>query len=180
MKKKLSFFTALFLSANIIAFADSSDQVFTLKDGSQIKGTLSGVNNDVYTVKTPIIGDIHIAKSDVVSINSGNLAQAAPVVNTPTLPSTAALTGSAPNFDQQIAASQQKLMSNPDSMATLQEMMQDPEIMQALQDPALVQAVTSHDYQGVSSNPKVQAMLQNPKMQALLQKLAAQQNSSPQ
>jgi len=180
MIKLILTFAFLFLSANTFAFADTSDQVITLKDGSQIKGVLSGIDNGVYTVKTPIIGDIHVNAADVASITNGNVVPtAAPVAALPTngviapngLPST-----TTPNMDQQIAASQKALMSNPDSMATIQEMMQDPEIMQALQDPALVQAVTSHDYQAVQNNPQIQKMLQNPKMQALLQKLAAQQH----
>lgn len=171
MNKIIHIFTILLLSAYAPAFADPSDQVITLKDGSQIKGQLSGIDNGVYTVKTPIIGDIHVAASDVASITNGDAAAALPANTSPSL-------GSTPNMDQQIAASQKQLMSNPQSMATLQEMMQDPEIMQALQDPALVQAVTSHDLEAVKNNPNIQKLMSNPKMQALLQKLAAQQQNT--
>jgi hypothetical protein len=170
MYKFILAFVVLMLSTNIVAIADQDEQVITLKDGSQIKGELSGIDNGVYTVKTPIIGDVHVAASDVASITNGNGAPVGAPQNQPL--------GSVPNMDQQIAASQQKLMSNPQSMATLQEMMQDPEIMQALQDPALVEAVTNHDYQAVQSNPKIQELMSNPKMQALLQKLAAQQQQN--
>jgi hypothetical protein len=157
---KIIVICALFvLSITAASFADQSEQVITLKDGSQIKGELAGIDNGVYTVKTPIIGDVHVAASDVASITSGS-GSASP---------------SMPNMDQQVSDSQKQLMSNPQSMATLQEMTQDPEIMQALQDPALVQAVTSHDYAAVQSNPQIQKLMSNPKMQALLQKLAAQQ-----
>ena len=179
MYKLIFVFSILILSAITTAFADQSQQVITLKDGSQIKGELAGINNGVYTIKTPIIGDVHVAASDVASITNGNAPIAAlPTNNTnyPTVPNQSS--PSIPNMDQQIAASQKQLMSNPQSMATLQEMMQDPEIMQALQDPALVQAVTSHDYQAVQSNPQVQKLMSNPKMQALLQKLAAQQQQN--
>ena len=148
-----------------VSFADQGEQVITLKDGSQIKGELAGIDNGVYTVKTPIIGDVHVAASDVASINNGNGPVAAPDQSSP----------STPNMNQQISASQKQLMSNPQAMATLREMMQDPEIMQALQDPALVQAVTSHDYAAVQSNPQIQKLMSSPKMQALLQQLAAQQ-----
>jgi hypothetical protein len=162
-------FFILFLSLNTISFADQTEQVITLKDGSQIKGELSGIDNGVYTVKTPIIGDVHVAASDVASITNGNgTAAAAPADLAPA-------SGSAPNMDAQIAASQKQLMSNPQSMETLQEMAQDPDIMQALSDPAIVQAVTTHDYQAVQNNPKIQELMNNPKMQAFLQKLAAQQ-----
>lgn len=179
MYKSILVFTALILSANTIVFADQGDQVITLKDGSQIKGQLAGIDNGVYTVKTPIIGDVHVAASDVASITNSNVPAPAPLTNNANYPTTPVPSSEAmPNMDQQIAASQQKLMSNPQSMAVLQEMAQDPEIMQALQDPALVQAVTSHDYQAVQSNPQIQKLMSNPRMQALLQKLAAQQQQN--
>jgi hypothetical protein len=174
MNKLIFAFAVLALSISTAAFADTSEQVITLKDGSQLKGELTGISNGVYTIKAPIIGDVHAAVSDVVSITNSN----APTAAVAALPTTATPNQAPANsssYDQQIAAGQKQLMSNPQSMATLQEMMQDPEIMQALQDPALVAAVTSHNYQAVQSNPNVQKLLNNPKMQALLQKLAAQQ-----
>jgi len=170
MYKLIFVFSILILSAITTAFADQSQQVITLKDGSQIKGDLAGIENGIYTIKTPVIGDVHVAAGDVASITSGTGNANAPVAALQNQAS-----GSTPNLDAQIAASQQKLMSNPQAMATLQQMAQDPDIMQALSDPALVQAVTSHDYQAVQSNPKIQELMNNPKMQALLQKLAAQQ-----
>jgi len=166
----------LALSANTIVFGDVSEQVFTLKDGSQIKGVLSGIDKGVYTVKTPIIGDVHVAVGDVASITNPNAALAGLPTNNTNAPAFSNSSSTAiPNLDQQVAAGQQQLLSNPQSMALLQQMMQNPEIMQALQDPALVQAVTNHDYQAVASNPAVQKLMGNPQMQEILQKLAAQQ-----
>jgi hypothetical protein len=181
MNKIVFMFTLFVLSITAVGFADQSEQVITLKDGSQIKGELAGIEKGIYTVKTPIIGDVHVAASDVASITNGNAPVAAlPTnnANSPTVPNQSS--ASIPNMDQQIAASQKQLMSNPQTMATLQEMMQDPEIMQALQDPALVQAVTSHDYAAVQSNPQIQKLISTPKMQELLQKLAAQQQQQQQ
>lgn len=177
MYKTALLFAILILSANTVAFGDQSKQVITLKDGSQIKGQLSGIDNGIYTVKTPIIGDVHVAANDVASITNVNAPALLPA-NTAALSdqsSTDTLT-----MDQKIAANQKALMSNPQSMATLQEMAQDPEIMQALQDPALVQAITSKDYQAVQNNPQVQALLSNPKMQALMKRLASQQQHQQQ
>ena len=170
MYKAILFLFILSIPALAPVFADQGQQVITLKDGSQIKGVLAGIDNGIYTVKTPIIGDVHVAAGDVASITNGNgTAAAAPASAAPVS------SGPVPTMDQQIAAGQRQLMSNPESMATLQEMAQDPDIMQALSDPALVQAVTSHDYQAVQNNPKIQELMSNPKMQALLQKLVAQQ-----
>ena len=171
MNKTILTFVFFVLTVMPFAVADQNEQVITLKDGSQIKGELSGIENGVYTVKTPIIGDVHVAASDVASITTGN---SAPVAAIPaTVPGSS--NGTAPNLDQQVAMQQKQLMTNPQAMADLTQMAQDPEIMQALSDPAIVQAVTTHDYQAVQNNPKIQALMQSPKMQALLQKIAAAQ-----
>lgn len=160
-----------------MSFADQVEQVITLKDGSQIRGQLSGIENGVYTVKTPIIGDVHVTASDVASITNGGAAPAAGITqnNTGNAAASPQAGGPIPITDQQIAAQQQNLMANPQAVADLQQMAQDPEIMQILSDPALVQAVANHDYQAIQSNPKLQELMSNPKMQALLQKIAAQQ-----
>lgn len=167
MNKIIVLFISCFLWATAFSFADQVEQVITLKDGSQIKGQLSGIENGVYTVKTPIIGDVHVAASDVASITTGGSAPAASLPPAGGAP--------VPISDQQIMAQQQSLMANPAAMADLQQMAQDPEIMKALSDPALVQAVTSHDYQALQSNPKLQELMSNPKMQALVQRIADQQ-----
>ena len=172
MNKIIFVLVFLFLSAATFTFADQIEQVITLKDGSQIKGELSGVENGVYTVKTPSMGDVHVSAGNVASIANSKTPMAAPPV-TPV---------AAPNMDQQIMAQQQKLMANPQAMADVQQIAQDPEIVQLLSDPALVQAVTSHDLQAIQNNPKIKELVNNPKMQALLKKLAAQQqqqNTSP-
>ena len=176
MNKIIVVFIALFLCAATFSFAYQAEQVITLKDGSQIKGQLSGIENGIYTIKTPIIGDVHVAASDVASITTGGAPAAG--VNQNNAGNAAALppTGAPiPITDQQIMAQQQKLMADPQAMSDLQQMAQDPEIMKALSDPALVQAVTTHDYQAIQNNPKMQELMSNPKMQALLQKMAAQQ-----
>ncbi|MBF0511677.1 MAG: hypothetical protein HQL13_05025 [Candidatus Omnitrophica bacterium] len=176
---------ALFiLSFNTALFADSNEQVITLKDGSQIKGHLEGVKDGVYTVKTPIIGDVHVAAHDVASITNGSQPNSSKAPNNSnnqapvsTDNSSANSSGNSSGFENQVAAAQQRLTSNPESMAVIQEMAQDPEIMQALQDPELIQAVTNHDISAVQNNPRLQELLKNPKMQAFLQKIMAQQIS---
>jgi hypothetical protein len=167
MNKIIVFFISLFFLATTFGFADQAEQVITLKDGSQIKGQLSGIENGVYTVKTPIIGDIHVAASDVASITTGGGAPASALPQASGAP--------VPITDQQIMTQQKSLMANPAAMADLQQMAQDPEIMKVLSDPALMQAVSSHDYQALQNNPKLKELMSNPKMQALLQRMTAQQ-----
>jgi len=206
MNRTIFLSTLFFLSIPLLSFADNSDQVITLKDGSQIVGQLVGINNGVYTIKAPIIGNITANVSDVVSINNrsgqgnsgsnyptnpvnpgsgspqpvgpqpepgqGNPSQPHPIgpepepgQGNPTWPS------QPPDLDQQIAREQRELMSNPQSMALLMQMTQDPDIMKLLQDPELVEAVEHHDLQAVENSPRIKELMNNPHIQEFLKRL---------
>ena len=78
-------------------------------------------------------------------------------------------------FNEEMTAKQQQLMSNPQAMSELQQLLQDPEILQALSDPALIKEVTSHDYSAMKDNPKVHELMNNPKMRELVEKINAQE-----
>ncbi len=160
------------LSLSLIAIIPSislADQVINLKDGSQIRGELVSMVNGVYTVKTQNLGQISINAANVVSVAStdgiapaANTAQPQPI--------------SKQDVDAQFQKTQAKLMSNPEALADIQELANDPEIMKMLSDPALVQSVTNRDVNAIQTNPKTQALLNNPKMKALMEKI---QSSSP-
>ena len=110
MNKIILYLYRLYPVSSCVQFCRSIQQVITLKDGSQIKGVLSGIENGVYTVKTPIIGDVHVAASDVASITNGNAALLPHLQdNTGNAPLHLPAGGSYPNMDQQIAASQQTI-----------------------------------------------------------------------
>ncbi|MDE2027085.1 MAG: hypothetical protein KGK03_03765 [Candidatus Omnitrophica bacterium] len=172
MRRYILFFIVFFLPA--FALADDVQQVITLKDGSQIKGVLSGIQDGVYVVKTPIIGDVHVAAKDVASITNGNAASPAglPMGNTGAMAAPAM--GASP-FDQQLQATQQQLMSNPQNMQLITEMAQDPQIMQALQDPAVMAAINNHDYQALANTPAIKELMTNPHMQELIKQMQQQQ-----
>lgn len=177
---KVFFSCILLLSVATAVFAED-EQTITLKDGSQIKGVLTKVENGIYTVKTPIIGDVHVAIGDVSTISNGPAAtplgastgSSGPVDYSSPPPPTMRSA-----MDQQIESSQKQILSDPQSVAILQQMAENPEIMRALQDPELVRAVSNHDYAAVQGNPAVQKLMNDPQFHALLEKLASQQRQS--
>jgi hypothetical protein len=72
MRKLIPVFIALFVSAATLSFADQSEQLVTLKDGSQIKGHISGIANGVYTITTASGSTVQESASSVASIvNTG-------------------------------------------------------------------------------------------------------------
>jgi hypothetical protein len=147
----------LTLAFTPLSFAE--DQVITLKDGSQIKGELSGIAGGVYTVKTPIIGDIHVAAADVVSISKPSAAPAQ------------ASGMDKNNLNQRVEQAQTQLMANPQAMMELQALAQDPTLAPLLSDPALMQAVTSKDASAVANNPKAQQLMNDPRMRRVMEML---------
>jgi hypothetical protein len=161
--------------------AAADTQVITLKDGSQIKGELSGVANGVYTVRTPTLGDIHITSNQVISISAetaGAAVASPPAANAsanampavPALPGLPAA-GASGDMSQRITSAQNQLMANPEFVAEIQNFAQDPEITQLLSDPQLMQEIMSKDVNAIQKDPKAQALMNNPKMQALVEKL---------
>ncbi len=178
MNKLLLTFFLFILSGAIVAFADDTQQVVTLKDGSQIVGQLVGINNGVYTIKAPIIGNVQANANDIVSITNHT-------PGTPINPSNPSNPGNSNpsnpgnpspdngDMDERIKHEQRELMSNPESMAILMEMAQDPQIAQLLSDPTLVEEVTHHDLHGVENNPKIRELMNNPHVQEFLRRLQA-------
>jgi hypothetical protein len=158
----------LLLSLLLLSLCSVSQaqQVITLKDGSQVKGELAGVVNGVYTVKTPVIGEVHVAAKDVVSISNGSL----PVPNAQPV---AAAPAPQSGFNQQIQDAQARLMSNPETMMALQQLAQDPVIAPLLSDPQLIAAVTSKDANAIANNPKAKKLMEDPRMQKLMRQLQA-------
>lgn len=164
----------LLVSASLLfaAPAFAKTQVFTLKDGSQIKGELVEFEDGIYTVNTTSFGEMQINQNEVVSVADPGA--------TPAVPTVAAPAGNAARnseLSQQVSAMQTQLMANPEFLADLQQMAQDPEIMNILSDPALVQAVTSKDVTAIQTNPRAKQLMDNPKMQALIEKLQASNQS---
>ena len=166
---KLLIFVLLFL---LPALVRADTQIITLKDGSQIKGELVGVSNGVYTIKTSLLGDVHISAGQVASISNG---VAPPAPAGPAQTATAGYgqqPAAATNpYSQQIQAAQAQILGNPAIVSELQNMMQDPEIQQIITDPAFMQAVTAQDVHAVQNNPRAQQLINNPKIKALIEKL---------
>ena len=163
MNKKIVLSLLFLISAASFVLANET-QVITLKDGSQIKGELVAVGGGVYTIHTAAMGDVKVNVSQVASIS-----------NAAAMPAPAASADN--NFDQKVQAAQHRLMSDPQMMMQIQEMIKDPEMMQLLTDPSVSQAVMSRDLKALQSNPKAQQLINNPKMRGLMEQMKSGSSS---
>ena len=137
-----------------------SVKTITLKDGSVIKGNVLQLADGVYTLETGNLGKVTVPESDILSITT----ESAPV-----LPNTGDTAGA--SLKGQVQEMQTSLLSDPEVMTEIQNIMQDPEIRSVLSDPAFMQAIMSYDPNQIKQNEKTQYLLQNPKFQSLMEKI---------
>ncbi|MCB9771460.1 MAG: hypothetical protein H6754_02795 [Candidatus Omnitrophica bacterium] len=158
MIKAVPQITLLILFLAIPAFAQIPLQTITLKDGTSIKGQLSGVTGGFYTIDNATMGQIKIPAEQVISINASEATPASLTVS-----ANEKLSGTAFN------GLQSSMMLDPQIMNLIQEMIQDPSVAELLTDPVLMQDALTMDPQKIQSNPTVLKLMQNPKMQEILQ-----------
>lgn len=169
MNKLIFFFLLFILLAPRTVLSEPEKQIITLKDGSQIKGELIGVGNGEYSIQTQAMGAIKIKVSQVSSIANE------PTILLQPAPGGTSSSGSGDGFNQQIQATQSKLMNDPHLMNDIQGLMQDPDLMKLLTDPVLVKKVMAHDVAAIEKDPKAQELMRHPKMLELMKKM---QNSN--
>ncbi len=135
-------------------------KVITLKDGSVIKGNVLQLADGVYTLETGNLGKITVPEAEIVSIAAESVPAAPDTGNT----ASASLKG-------QVQEMQTSLLSDPEVMTEIQNIMQDPEIRGVLSDPAFMNAIMSYDPNQIQQNEKTQYLLKNPKFQSLMEKI---------
>ena len=160
IKRTLTFlFLSLFLALS--AFAQSVKTIH-LKDGSIIKGEVLELKNNVYTIKTPNLGQMQVADSDILTITSEekNLLQPS---NNPS--------ESSGNLKQQVQQLQGTVMSDPKIMSDIEHLMEDPEIKSLLADPSFMKNIMSFDPAQIQNNDKVKMLMDNPKMKSVMEEI---------
>ena len=163
MKKNLKLLLfIIFLGFACPLYAQSA-KIITLKDGSVIKGNVLQLADGVYTLETGNLGKVTVAESEIVSIAAESAPAPANTTNTENTAS-ASLKG-------QVQEMQTNLLSDPEVMTEIQNIMQDPEIRGVLSDPAFMQAIMSYDPNQIKQNEKTQYLLQNPKFRSLMEKI---------
>jgi len=148
---------------------NAPEQSIQLKDGTTIKGKLTGVSGsgDRYIIESPTLGRTEVKISDVKSI----LAEESAPTQTKLDPDQA-IPGT-PSFalPPQMQAIQQQLLSDPEISAMIHEIANDPDIINIAQDPSLIQSALTMNPQQIQGNPSVQRLLQHPKMQRLMDRV---------
>ncbi len=89
-----------------------------------------------------------------------------------------AQTGSVPQPSQeQIAEYQQKILSDPKIMNSIQEISQDQDLVNKFLDPEFMNMIMSGDLEKIQDHPQFQELLNDPRIQQLITR--AQKNIAP-
>ena len=156
--------TIFFFLLSSLGLADTSERKIILKDGSIIKGTVTKMENGVYTVVSDRLGEMQINDQDIANIQSGN----DPVLVSDTSSNSGNIQSS--NLKNQVQAMQGTILNDPEMMKDIMGLMDDPEIQTLFSDKDFISAVTSMDPNQIQNNPKIQSLMNNPKMRKLLEK----------
>ena len=150
---------------------DLPAQVIHLKDGSMIRGQLVGIQEGHYIIDSLKLGTVQVKAEDVAQITTNdNISQ-----NTATQqkPKTSSRTVGQQAL-QMAEPVQNMLLSDPQMMSLLQELMEDPELMRLIQDPSFLKTLTAMDPETIKNNPDIQRVFQHPAMQELIRQLQGQ------
>ena len=152
-----------------------AEQVFTLKDGSIIKGSIISFAQGVYAVQSQQLGRLQIPAENVVSVT--NAASQSQPARQQTPSSSPSASGLSPAATQQMTDVQNQIMADPALMQEVEKMAKDKEMAALLADPALknelMSALRSNDPRMVENNPQLKKILQNPYMQNVLKQMSS-------
>jgi len=133
-----------------------------LVDGSMIVGEIISADHGTYTVNTTTFGTVTLKDSDIHAITSREAA----AHHEPSGAST---------FSKQDAQTletlQQRILTNPDIASSLNALKDDPELQQVLQDPKIMEAIQKGDLEYLKTNPRIGDLMRNPLIQDLYKKL---------
>jgi len=151
---------AFSLVATPLAAAESRIE---LRDGSVISGDLLGVGNGAYRVRSAALGEMAIPESAVLAIRPASAAVPTSAGAAPANP--LANPGSPPG---DLAAIQQQLLGNPQTLEAITHLQSDPDIQAALADPQFMGLIMSGNVTALSSDPRFQRLMENPAIRALV------------
>ncbi len=155
------------LAAALLGFASmaQASPTIELKDGSRIVGDIQGIEHGVYTVRSPSIGTVLVAQSDIARIVYSDDASNA-----------AASSGKSPASGDAVAGNIQQLlnglMQDPASLQSIMSLQSDPQIQTVLNDPVIMKAIQDGDFTSLLGNAKIQSLESDARLKQLVQQLA--------
>jgi hypothetical protein len=156
------------------AFSAEISEIY-LDDGSVLRAEVVSLQNGMYTLRSPSLGEFTLEASRVTLI--GRRKEGKMIVPSATSPAPEQAFGSSENFQEKIASTQAAIMTDPEGMKLAVAMAFDPEFRKLLEDPEAVAALKSGDTATLMKKPQFRAIMSNPKIQGLADKMKDKVNN---
>ncbi len=138
--------------ALLIAFASSYQaaaemQQVILQDGSQVNAEVLSLNNGVYTLKSPALGQFTVNARQIRTIQTirGTMPQS----------QTPGPTDAKIDMEQ----IQSSLLANGDTVKIIMDLQNDPAVKAILADRDIMAAIQRGDYTSLANNPKIKKLM---------------------
>ena len=169
---KRVFICCLFLLSLSVAGFCGQVSRFELIDGSIIEGEITSFQNGVYTLKTQTQGVIKLEFLKIKKIETSDKISAPVKIEAPSQPNV--------NIDKsEIDQLSQKIMSNPDTMKAVSELVSDPQFQEIMKDPDIMNAAKLQDINALMSNEKFMSLINNPKIRQIGNMLNEKNQAAP-
>lgn len=133
-----------------------------LSDGSVIQAEVVSLEKGTYTLHTNSLGEVKIPASEIRKIGMPNLTPDSVVNNSePSNSTPKSKTG-------QLKTS---ITNNPEIMATMVGMLSDPQFQEILKDPEIMNAVKTENVKALQANEKFMRVINHPKIKEIEGKL---------
>ena len=122
-------------------------QQIILQDGSQVNAEVLSLNNGVYTLKSPALGQFTVNARQIRTIQA--IRGTMPHAQTPG-PTAAQI---------DIEQIQSSLLANGDTVKIIMDLQNDPAVKAILADRDIMAAIQRGDYTSLANNPKIKKLM---------------------
>lgn len=150
MKKTayLFLFFVVFLSGAVSGYAQ--EKVVKLKDGSVMRAKILSKEGDVYRLETSSLGVVSVKEGDVAMIMDPE-------------------SGAVPQGE--VDKYQKKIMGNPAVLGAVQDLSQDPQVLEMFKDPQLRDAIMRQDVEYLKNSEKFQKFTRHPSVEKIVSEI---------
>lgn len=127
-------------------FAEELQQII-LNDGSQVNAEVMSLNNGIYTLKSPALGQFTVGAGQIRTIQ--NIRGAMPQAKAPEQ------TRASVNMEQ----IQSSLLANGDTVNIIMGLQNDPAVKAILADREIMAAIQRGDYDSLANNSKIKKLM---------------------
>ena len=130
-------------------------QYIEFSDGSRVRAEVISLDDGVYTLRSEMLGEMRIPADRIKSISTRELAgtAAAPGLST----------------QAQINSMRESLLQDPNALAKIQSLQNDPLVKEILSDEAAMRAINSGDLETLTNDPRFKALMEHSTVREITQ-----------